>query len=84
MANIGSLMLGQNRLAHYLVEIDAIGEQVIGHDLFVDTIAVNDRGTEAVLLHLLHCFPHQRHLVDCPHVRRHYFANLDLRFRDSC
>ena len=32
-ANIGSLMLSQNRLAHDLVDIDAIEGQVIGHGL---------------------------------------------------
>ena len=62
-------MLSQNRLAHDLVDIDAIEGQVIGHDLIGDILAVNDQGTEAMLLYLLHCFPHRRHLVDGPHVR---------------
>ena len=57
VANIGSLMLSSNRLAHDLVDIDVIEGQVIGHDLIGVILAVNDQGTEAVLLHLLHCFP---------------------------
>ena len=73
-------MLSQNRLAHDLIDIDAIEGQVIGHDLIGDILAVNDQGTEAMLLNLLHCSPHRRHLVYGPHVRWHYFANLDLRY----
>tara|TARA_B100000676_G_C18005209_1_gene803310 strand:- start:643 stop:1059 length:417 start_codon:yes stop_codon:yes gene_type:complete len=78
--NIGSPMQSQNRFAHDRLDIDAIKGQVIGHGLMGDMLAVSDKGTEAVLLHLPYLFPYRRHLVVGPHVRWHYVAHLVFRF----